>query len=280
MKMASKCQKIALVGIAKMENDYVNEWIRYHLNLGFDWVFLYDNNDSSYEYVGDRIDLELKDRVTIIPFETKGTTTQENAYTDCYIKYGDMFDWMAFFDIDEFLVLDGIDWKIQLGNISADNVLIPWKVYTWNNRFSRNIDNSVMNDFTEFTTKDSDFVKSFVKTKLPYIKFINVHAQYKAKTYSDIMGNVLEPTVPHPSGNGMTRTKFSQFSNMGGCRLAVLNHYWSKSLDEFIKFKLQRGYLNPTQQVKVKRLLSYCNSKDVDKVLEYLGKFIEYDGKN
>ena len=36
--------KIALVCIAKNEDDYIEEWVNYHLKLGFSKIFIYENN--------------------------------------------------------------------------------------------------------------------------------------------------------------------------------------------------------------------------------------------
>ena len=36
--------RVCLIAIAKMENDYINDWVKYHLNLGIDRIYLYDNN--------------------------------------------------------------------------------------------------------------------------------------------------------------------------------------------------------------------------------------------
>ena len=35
----------ALCAIARHEEDYLAEWIDYHLALGFDHIFIYDNDD-------------------------------------------------------------------------------------------------------------------------------------------------------------------------------------------------------------------------------------------
>jgi len=37
-------KKIALVTMAKDEDFYLQEWIDYHLKLGFDDIFIYQNN--------------------------------------------------------------------------------------------------------------------------------------------------------------------------------------------------------------------------------------------
>ena len=36
--------KIALVCIAKNEDNYIKEWITYHKKLGFDDIFIYEND--------------------------------------------------------------------------------------------------------------------------------------------------------------------------------------------------------------------------------------------
>ena len=36
--------KVALVCIAKNEDLYIDEWIDYHFKLGFDEIFVYQNN--------------------------------------------------------------------------------------------------------------------------------------------------------------------------------------------------------------------------------------------
>ena len=36
--------KVALVCIAKDEDEYIKEWIEYHKKLGFDNIFVFENN--------------------------------------------------------------------------------------------------------------------------------------------------------------------------------------------------------------------------------------------
>ena len=38
--------KPVIVCLAKLESDYIGEFIDYHLNLGFETVYLYDNEDK------------------------------------------------------------------------------------------------------------------------------------------------------------------------------------------------------------------------------------------
>ena len=43
--------KTALVCIAKEEDNYIDEWIKYHLKLGFNDIFVYQND---WRYAGNK----------------------------------------------------------------------------------------------------------------------------------------------------------------------------------------------------------------------------------
>lgn len=58
--------KIAIVSIAKNENLYIKDWIDYHLKLGFDDIYIYDNNDIDSEKISDVIDINIYKTVKII----------------------------------------------------------------------------------------------------------------------------------------------------------------------------------------------------------------------
>lgn len=82
--------------IARDEELYIEEWITYHLKLGFNRVYVYDNNL-------DKPLLIEKPRVTIIPFP--GAHQQLPAYRHFHKYYGTLHTWCAFIDVDEFIVL-------------------------------------------------------------------------------------------------------------------------------------------------------------------------------
>ena len=37
--------KVALIGICRYANEYVEEWINHYLSIGIDHIYLCDNND-------------------------------------------------------------------------------------------------------------------------------------------------------------------------------------------------------------------------------------------
>lgn len=87
--------------IIKDENVYLEEWITYHLKIGFEHFYIYDNSSAipvkqTLEEIG------LSQYATVIFFE--GKSMQVKAYNDCLDKYGRFSQWMAFIDLDEFVV--------------------------------------------------------------------------------------------------------------------------------------------------------------------------------
>ena len=78
--------KIALTCIAKDEDFYIQEWIDYNLKLGFDQIFIYENNWTCNVN---------HPNVTKIPFP--GPSKQLQAYNHFLNTYGNQFDYVAFF---------------------------------------------------------------------------------------------------------------------------------------------------------------------------------------
>jgi Glycosyl transferase family 2 len=93
----------ALCVIAKDEEAYLQEFVDYHLALGFDLIYIFDNSD---QYDLEQWAQENKDcRVKVAHFP--GTVKQGPAYAECssrLIAEGN-YGWVAFYDVDEFLIL-------------------------------------------------------------------------------------------------------------------------------------------------------------------------------
>ena len=167
--------KKAIVCIAKDEDDYIEEWASYHLKLGFDDIFIYENNW--------RADKKLASaHVHLIPFD--GNVMQLKAYNTFIKDYGNMYDWAAFIDVDEFLVNTtkvpfdellekrssyaqiGVNWRLMgssglhEGDTSTKSVL---------QRFIRG-DKSLNKHVKQLIN-----LKHFKDKSLPYPVFINPH---------------------------------------------------------------------------------------------------------
>ena len=91
-----------LCAIAKDESPFIREWIAYHYYIGFEKIYIYDNESQTpiRDIVSDFYDLKICDT-----YRLDGLSMQNTAYDLCLRDHGDEFEWLAFFDIDEFLCL-------------------------------------------------------------------------------------------------------------------------------------------------------------------------------
>ena len=100
-KMEKKKYYLSLCSIFKNEGKYMKEWLDFHLIVGFEHFYLY-NNFSSDNY-----------QKVLKPYIEKGIVTlidwpyqygQMVAYNDCIKRFQEESNWIAFMDLDEFAV--------------------------------------------------------------------------------------------------------------------------------------------------------------------------------
>ena len=232
--------KVALCCIGRMENLYIKEYVEYYKNLGIDKIFLYDNNHDGEEHFEDAIGDYINDGfVDITDFRNK-TVCQLEAYQDCYDKHGDEYDWICFFDCDEFMVMKEYDNICDfLSQDKFDNfslIHINWKCYDDNDLVVYD-ERPVMERFTR------------VKMPLDFKKGYDFPENYHVKSIVRGGGDVRWGGTPHtPSrplmccdANGKDCKGTSPF-NPYNYDSAWLNHYLMKTIDEWIRIKSKRGY--------------------------------------
>lgn len=88
--------------LVKNEASYFEEWLDYYIALGVEKFYIYDNGstDNTKEVLQPYID---KGVVEYIYFP--GTKVQIAAYDDCLKRHRYDTRWLAFIDVDEFIVL-------------------------------------------------------------------------------------------------------------------------------------------------------------------------------
>ena len=96
---------VCLCTIAKNENLYAREFVEYYHLLGFKKIIIFDNNEIQGEKINDIIFDYLKNNFVEI-IDIRGlSSVQIGVYNYCYKKYNHFFDWLAFFDFDEYLYI-------------------------------------------------------------------------------------------------------------------------------------------------------------------------------
>jgi len=101
--------KIALCAIGKPNTESMDEWIRHHLELGIDHIYVY--NDGTATNILDNVN---EDRLGHVSLETvlKELTYESSykvaAYADCFRRHKEEYDWIAYFDIDQYLSIPNL----------------------------------------------------------------------------------------------------------------------------------------------------------------------------
>lgn len=233
--------KVALCCIAKCENDYIKEFVDYYRTLGFDKIFIYDNNDSLGENLLDVLSEDVKEQFCeIIDYRDK-KVCQLEAYQDCYDKHQHQYDWMAFFDCDEFLTFTReTDIKDFLNRKDFKNyqlIHVNWMMYG-DNELLENDKRGVIERFVNpifpynfkrtYNFPENNHVKTIVRGNLSDISWRNPHTPI-CSYY-----RCCNPTGRKCNSN----SPFSTFD----FSVAYLRHYCSKTIDEWLKIKQKRGY--------------------------------------
>lgn len=215
--------KIALVAIGRQENKYAREWVEHHLRVGFHHIFIADNNHDGEEHFEDVIgDFVENGNVTILNYRNK-VAYQRQAYAEIYAKYQKDYDWMAFFDFDEFLdIRKGTLQELLSVSPFMPAVRINWECYGDNGlvryddrpcweRFSKPLSHPLHVQYKSHA--ENDHVKSIVRGGL---------------------GNICFKHNPHVIGD------MSPFREYDSNDRAVLRHYITKTAEEWL-WRSRRG---------------------------------------
>lgn len=213
--------------IFKNEAKYLDEWIKYHLIIGFDHFYLY-NNFSSDNY-----------KEVLKPYIEKGIVTlrdweipagQMPAYNDCLENFGNESDWILFADADEFVVpikYDNVkNWLKKYEKFPC--VLVFWRGFTSGGIMHEDFSVPVVERFTSceaslaHTPKmflNTHFMKMIKKFTMPHFarwKFFNKICPQYAQAFTELNCHIQEPEIQ-------------------------MNHYYCKSLEYYTNKKIPGG---------------------------------------
>ncbi|WP_380787647.1 glycosyltransferase family 2 protein [Sphingomonas sp. R86521] len=245
-----------ICAIAKNEDAYLNEWAGYHLGLGFEHIFIYDN-DSTVPIEEFFRNSPLRDRITCIRWPTKPMeSAQISAYQHFLANHRDHVEWAAVIDIDEFINLK------QDASISqfldrfpgADGIGINWRIFgSGGNRRYSGV------PVTERFRRASEI--GFEANKLRKTMY-----RLRSTISIDIHTGVFraDAAVYSPSGEGIDGDVVINIQQKN-YDVAQINHYFVKSYDEWVK-KVQRGYTDATVRA-VEMFDEYDRNEVVDETI-------------
>lgn len=205
--------KVALVCIAKNEDPYIQEWVDYNLKLGFDNIFIYMNDW--------RTDID-NPKVTKIIMD--GINQQRNAYSDWLKTNRQHFDFAAFFDVDEFLVLKKHKTVQEFVSDYTNNIGIGINWYMFGNNGHTEVVDGEYSQIKRFT-KRGKYMNQHVKT------ILNCNTSYRMDIHNPVGGMITSTNGEQFNG---------PFNNNTNDDIAQINHYYCKTKEEFIN-KCNRG---------------------------------------
>ena len=243
--------KTAIIAIARNENPYIREWAEHHLGVGFDKIIICDNGFGDEERPKDA--LKGMDGVVDI-FDWRDVPhPQKRAYAETYFKVSLDYDWVAFFDIDEFLFIENGGKVLNfISKFPKDCKLISvnWETMT-DNGLLRYDGRGVMERFTtpmergkcvSYGFAENMHTKPMVRGGLGKIEFPgNIHT---IKTDSGSYHSNIRQEAPSPFHK-------IDYSN------ARLRHFATKTFEEWCANKVPKGRVDNGGSLEVVKFFKY-----------------------
>lgn len=166
-KIEQKKYMVSVCAIFRDEGAYIKEWLEYHLLIGVEHFYLYNNfsKDNYREILAPYIE---NGQVTLIDWPIP--QGQMAAFTNCVEKFGNETNWIGFIDLDEYVVPNHDDnIKDFLAKfMNRPLVLIYWLYFTSSGHLERNKERLLTEDFTVCWKKYADIGKLFFNTAYDY----------------------------------------------------------------------------------------------------------------
>lgn len=227
--------KIALVAIGRRENLYAVEFVEHYKKLGFDNIFILDNNHDGEEHFEEVLQPYVDEGfVKIIDYRNQ-TNCQMRAYTEVYAQLKDMYDWIAFYDFDEFLLVNGMNVKDWLSRFPDDcqEVLVNWMCMTDSNLVHYD-DRPLMDRFRTPMPFDRPVQYSFPDN-------FHVKAIIKGGLIVRFGGNPHVPDTPLVAYNASGLRCENRPWQPIDYTIAHLRHFTTKTIEEWMTRKMQVG---------------------------------------
>lgn len=220
--------KVLLCATGKNENLYAKEFVDFYYSLGFDKIIIFDNNDLNGEKFDDVLRNYISQNIVEI-IDIRGLKSiQVPVYNYCYRKYMNLYNWIAFFDFDEYLYLQkNLSIKDYLSNNAfkkCETILFNWRIFDDNNLLR--YDNRTM--IERFTSQKNTYnvTKFIARGNLKELLIPSMHIAINTN-YCNSKGEFTYPIS-------------QQIIPIENNPFAYIRHYYTKTAEEYCN-KVLRG---------------------------------------
>lgn len=258
--------RVAIATMLKNEEHHVAEWLSFHKAVGVHHFIIYDN--GSTDRTADIIRTMLSaNEFTLLPWAGRMTDVvsgnpfnmQVVAFAHAITNFGPAFRWMAFIDVDEFLLpKNGSTVEEALQAVEGfPNVTLPWHMFGPGGHKVKP-DGGVLRNYVYRAKDPISRRKNATNFKCIVdpceVTEVSVH-QFETRQHGEMTCN--------DTGKIFTRKQRKQPAFYSSHNLQ-LNHYYTKSVEEFER-KIARGPASPgTRERYEDRLRTALESIDTD----------------
>jgi len=213
---------VAVMAILKDEAPYMEEWLCHHLAIGVDHFFLYDNgsSDELHEVLKPYADHGI---VTTVYFPMRGLQRDANNHVVRF--FGATTEWIAYVDIDEFLVpaADEPIGAIMSRFADAEQVLVSRKEFCFSGH--RTPPAGLVTERYTMVSQNVPRMGSSAILAKPIIRPAGI-ARVGIHSAETVNGRTVN-TAAEPTSEAATVIEDPSYANL------QMNHYFTKSWQEF-----------------------------------------------
>ena len=241
--------KVSACLIFKDEGPFLKEWLDYHLTVGIDHFYLYDNNstDNYREIIQPYIDRE---QITLVPWPHQ--QAQAQAYKHCLETYRTETNWITFIDADEFIVpryeADIKAWIRRFEKYPA--IVIQWLMFGTNGKLKHDYNQNVIEQYHACWEQFYRLGKCIVNTRYNLTNWDTQYFHHHAYMRYPVFGcNLVVPAVNQWGyicrGSRIWGGKGDKMAH----RNIQINHYYTKAWDIY-QSKMNKSDVFFTQNPK------------------------------
>ena len=263
--------KVCLCSPVKKENLYLREFVQHYKSYKVDKIFLYDNNDIDGEFLESVIkDYTLSGYVEVINFRGKLRALYE-IMNDCYNKNYMNYDWLIFYEIDEYIHLKNYTNIKKFLNEKKFNgcqtIQLNWLFHTDNEHIY--YENKPLKVRFKKSAKfvKTTAIKSILRGKIPNITINCVHK--------------LNQNLKTCNGFGKETHIVTAGTSDLDYEYYFIDHYFCKSTEEFIN-KLNKGDVlysldNIKERLSVYFAVNKYTKDKIDYIIKHIHSNISFD---